>query len=119
MTVQTTTGEVYQSSRTSTLAIVSLIAGILGWSVFPLLGSVVAIITGIMARNEIRDSGGALTGGGFATAGLILGWAGILLGVCGLCTLGLCLPFSICAAIFAPASGIYSSAILPLAAALI
>ena len=36
--------------QTSTLAIISLVAGILGWSLLPLLGSLGAIITGHMAR---------------------------------------------------------------------
>jgi hypothetical protein len=69
----------------SNLAIISLIAGILGLSMFPLLGSVVAVVTGQMARREIRDSGGSLGGDGMAKAGLILGWIGVGLTVFGLC----------------------------------
>jgi hypothetical protein len=69
----------------STLAIVSLVAGILGLTVFPTIGSIVAIITGYMAKNEIRDSGGAIGGGGLATAGLIMGWIGVALGLIGIC----------------------------------
>lgn len=71
--------------QTSTLAMVSLIAGILGWTIVPTLGAIVAVITGHMAKNEIRQSGGTLGGDGLATAGLILGWLHLALVVVGLC----------------------------------
>lgn len=58
----------------STLAITSLITGIMGWTVVPLLGSVVAIITGHLAKKEINESQGAISGHSMATAGLILGY---------------------------------------------
>jgi Domain of unknown function (DUF4190) len=83
---------------------VSLVAGILGWTFIPTLGSIVAVITGYMAKNEIRGSAGHLGGEGLATAGLILGWLNIalaLIGICvailaiaGLVTIPVCLPFS-------------------------
>lgn len=61
--------------RTSALAITSLISGILGWTVVPLLASVVAVVTGHMARAEIRRSPpGEIAGDGMAVAGLVLGW---------------------------------------------
>ncbi|MFZ2754687.1 MAG: DUF4190 domain-containing protein [Lysobacteraceae bacterium] len=66
---------------TSTLAIISLVAGILGWTLLPLLGSVGAIITGHMARGEIRRSAGAIDGDGFAIAGLVLGWGSVIVAV--------------------------------------
>lgn len=66
---------------TSSMAIVSLVAGILGWTLAPWLGSVVAIITGHMARSEIRRSNGTIEGDGLAITGLVLGWASILLTV--------------------------------------
>jgi len=62
-------------SPTSTTAILSLVFGILAWVGLPLLGSIVAIICGHMARSEIANSGGAVQGEGLALAGLILGWA--------------------------------------------
>ena len=62
--------------QSSTLAIVSLVAGILGWTLAPFIGNVVAVITGHMARKEIRLNP-AREGSGFATAGLILGWVGL------------------------------------------
>jgi uncharacterized membrane protein SpoIIM required for sporulation len=71
--------------KTSTMAIVSLIAGIAGWSLLPFLGSIVAIITGHIAQGEIKKSGGMVTGKGMATAGLILGYLSIALGICALC----------------------------------
>ncbi len=62
------------ATQTSTLALVSLISGILTWVMLPLLGAIVAIITGHMAKSEIKKSMGALSGDGLATAGLVLGY---------------------------------------------
>ncbi|MCS6907026.1 MAG: DUF4190 domain-containing protein [Anaerolineales bacterium] len=73
------------SPPTSSMAVVSLVAGILGLSLFPFIGSIVAVITGNMAKGEIRNSRGALGGEGLAKAGVILGWIGIGLGVLGIC----------------------------------
>jgi hypothetical protein len=67
------------ATPTNTLAIVSLAAGILSWIVFPFIGGIVAIVTGHMARSQIRDSMGAQTGDGLALVGLILGYAHIIL----------------------------------------
>lgn len=72
-------------AQTSTLAIVSLVSGILGWTLVPTLGAIVAVITGHMAKNEIRASGGHLAGDGLATVGLILGYVHLGLVVIGLC----------------------------------
>ena len=63
--------------QTSALAIVSLIAGILGWSLLPLIGSLVAIVTGHLARGEIRRNP-ALDGNAMAVIGLILGWLAVV-----------------------------------------
>lgn len=63
--------------QTSGLAITSLVSGILGWTLLPLIGSLVAILTGHMARGEIRRSNGQLDGDGLAVAGLVLGWISI------------------------------------------
>jgi len=67
--------------QTSTLAIVSLVAGVLGWSLMPGVASLVAIICGHMARSEIRRNPGTTDGDGMAVAGLILGWTAIGLAV--------------------------------------
>lgn len=59
----------------SSLALASLISGILGWTIVPILGSLAAIITGHLAKKEIQESHGAISGAGMASAGLILGYA--------------------------------------------
>ncbi len=66
---------------TSSLAIVSLVFGLLGWSFLPMLGSLVAIITGHLARGEIRREPARLQGDGLAIAGLVLGYAAIAMAV--------------------------------------
>jgi len=73
--------------QTSTLAIVSLIFGILGWFVLPFVGSIVAIFTGHMARAEICRDPARLEGDGLALAGLILGWLSVALWVLGVLVL--------------------------------
>ncbi|MBL8261946.1 MAG: DUF4190 domain-containing protein [Xanthomonadaceae bacterium] len=70
--------------KTSTLAIISLVAGILGWTLLPFLGSIGAIITGHMARGEIRRSNGALEGDGMALIGLVLGWLSVIISILGI-----------------------------------
>ena len=67
--------------QTSTLAVVSLVFGILGWTLLPFLGSLVAVVCGHMARGEIRRALGALEGDGMAVAGLVLGYLVIGLSV--------------------------------------
>lgn len=67
--------------ETSPLAIASLVSGILGWTLLPWLGSIVAIITGHMARSEIRANPATKDGDGLALAGLIMGWAMIALSI--------------------------------------
>ena len=67
--------------RTSTLAIISLVSGLLGWTLVPFLGSVAAIVTGHMARAEIRREAETTEGDGLAIAGLVLGWAMVAISV--------------------------------------
>jgi hypothetical protein len=67
------------SRPTSSLALVSLVSGILAWILLPIVGAIVAIITGHMARRELRAEAGRLSGDGMATAGLILGYAQVVL----------------------------------------
>jgi hypothetical protein len=76
------------SPQTSTLAIISLIAGILGFTMLPLIGSIAAIVTGYAARKETRAVP-PLGGDGLATAGIIMGWVQIALGVVGFCCFAL------------------------------
>jgi hypothetical protein len=71
--------------RTNTAAIISLVFGILCWFVLPFVGAIVAVVTGHMARGEIRRAPpGTLDGDGLALTGLILGWAHIALWIIGL-----------------------------------
>jgi hypothetical protein len=71
--------------KSSTLALISLIGGITGFTVLPFLGAIVAVITGHMAHSEIKKSGGMITGKGMATAGLIMGYLVLAGGLCVIC----------------------------------
>ena len=66
----------------STLSLTSLIMGIVGWVFLPIVGAIIAVITGHMAKKEIRQSNGLLGGDGMATAGLVLGYSNLALGLC-------------------------------------
>ena len=77
---------VYESVLpTSTLAIVSLVSALLGFTLFPVIGGIVALVTGYMARNETRAIPARFSGDGMATAGIIMGWIQIGLLVIGIC----------------------------------
>jgi hypothetical protein len=65
--------------------VISLIAGIASYFIVPVLGAIAAVITGGMAKKEIRESAGQLTGMGMANWGVILGWINLALGLIGLC----------------------------------
>lgn len=65
---------------TERLAIISLVAGIAGFF-FPVVGPVTAIVSGHVARAEIRRSNGRLGGDAFARTGLILGYVWVVLSV--------------------------------------
>lgn len=68
--------------RTSTLAVVSLIFGILSYVFLPFIGAFVAVICGHAARSEIRHAPpGTVEGDGMALAGLILGWIQLVLSI--------------------------------------
>ncbi|TVS12789.1 MAG: DUF4190 domain-containing protein [Wenzhouxiangella sp.] len=67
--------------ETSALAIVSLVFGILAWIALPLIGALIAIVTGHMARSQIRAAYGGLQGDGLAVAGLVLGYLQFLIGL--------------------------------------
>jgi hypothetical protein len=70
---------------TSTLAVVSLVTGVLGFGVIPVLGSIIALITGYMARKETRAVPPVASGDGMATAGIIMGYVQLVLLVIGAC----------------------------------
>jgi hypothetical protein len=67
--------------------VISLIFGILSWVMLPVVGPIVAVVAGHMARAEIRSSNGQVGGGGMATAGLILGYLQIALFVLAICAI--------------------------------
>ena len=69
----------YTARPTNTLAIISMILGIAGYVVLPFVAGIAAVITGHIARGQIRRTGEA--GRGFALAGLILGYVNIALTV--------------------------------------
>jgi hypothetical protein len=75
------------SPPNSGAATVSLIFGILAFVFLPVIGAIIAVIAGHMARNEIRASGGRLGGNGLATAGLVLGYIQIILLVLFVCAI--------------------------------
>src|SRR5687767_9091346 len=79
----------------STLAIVSLVSAILGFTFFPVVGGIVALITGYMARNETRSIPPRASGDGMATAGIIMGWIQIGLLVIGICCVAASLLFGL------------------------
>lgn len=71
------------SRKTSVLAIISLVSGLLTWFSLPLVFLVIptpicmiaAIVCGHLARSEIRRDPANIEGDGLAVAGLVLGWA--------------------------------------------
>ena len=69
------------AQQTSSLAVISLIAGIASFFIVPVLGAIAAIITGNMAKKEIRQDPRHYTGMGMAKWGLILGWINIAFGL--------------------------------------
>jgi len=72
---------------TSTLAIVSLVASILGLTFIPLIGSIVGVVTGHMALKEIREKAGQVSGDTLAKVGLGLGYGGLALWLLCLCAI--------------------------------
>jgi hypothetical protein len=82
----------------SNMALASMILGLLGWTILPGLASIAAIVTGHMAKKEIKESMGQLGGDGMATAGLVMGYASVAIVLCvclamaGMMALGLSIP---------------------------
>lgn len=72
-------------ARSSSWAIVSLICGILAWLGVFGLGGLLAVIFGHIAKKEIRESNGMVSGDGLATVGLILGYVNIAISLIGVC----------------------------------
>ena len=70
--------------RTPPAAIWSLILAVLSFTCGWLFTAIPAVICGHIARAKIRKSGDALGGRGIATAGLILGYIALVLGIMGI-----------------------------------
>ena len=72
-----------QPQSTSVMAIISLVTGILG--IFPCctigIFSIAGIVLGYLGKKEIAESNGTKKGAGLATAGLITGVVGLVLGI--------------------------------------
>ena len=78
---QPPSGYGYQSTpRTNGLAIASLVLGI-AQIFLCIIGGILALVFGYIARRQIDESGGTQGGRGMAIAGIILGWIGIGLGI--------------------------------------
>lgn len=77
-------GHTSSSSTTNTMAIVSLATGVASWFFLPTIGAIIAIVTGHMARNQIKSSYGAESGDGMALVGLILGYLNLVLSCLGI-----------------------------------
>jgi hypothetical protein len=69
------------TTKTNTLAIVSLVASIAGIVILWGIGSIAAVICGHISLNQIKKTGEQ--GRGMALAGLIIGYAGIVLAIIG------------------------------------
>lgn len=65
-----------RSAQTSGAAIASLVIGIISFLFCPLIGSIAAVVCGHVARSNIRNSRGTLSGDGLAVAGLVMGYLG-------------------------------------------
>ena len=70
---------------TSTLAIVSVVSALLGFTVIPGIGGIIALVCGYMARKETRSTPPTASGDGMATAGIIMGYIQVGLVVLGVC----------------------------------
>ena len=72
---------------TSGTAIASLIFGILGFTVAPILGGIIAVLTGYAARKDTRAVPPRASGDGLATAGIVMGYIQLGIAAIGLCCL--------------------------------
>jgi hypothetical protein len=63
-------------TETNGFAVASLVLGIV-WAMW--LGSILALVFGYIAKDQIDRSGGRQTGREMAVAGIVLGWVGVAL----------------------------------------
>lgn len=64
-------------SKTSALAVWSLVLGVLSLTCFSILAAIPGVICGHKALSRISNSGGGLSGKGLAIGGLVTGYIGI------------------------------------------
>ena len=76
----TTTVPAVPGKRTEGFAIASLVCGILGFFGVPIVGSILAIVFGSVARKRITQDP-TLGGTEMARAGIIIGWIGAVLAI--------------------------------------
>lgn len=67
--------------RVSGMAIASMVCSIAGFMMCFIIGQIVGIVLGYNAKKEIKNSRGNISGDGFATAGIIIGWIGLVLDI--------------------------------------
>lgn len=70
----------------NSLGVWSLVLGIASFIVCPILASIGAIVTGHMSRKAVRE--GQADNGGLGMAGLILGWASLVLSIVAIVIIG-------------------------------
>ncbi len=71
---------------TNGLAVASLVLSLLGLlGILPLLGTILGLIFGYSARNQIAQSRGAQGGEGMAKAGITIGWITLGIWALGIC----------------------------------
>ena len=99
---QTTSNASSVPVQASSMAIVSMVSGIACWFVLPLIGALIAVVTGHMAKKEIRESGGRLSGVEMANAGLVLGYVHLAISFLAICLVMLIIAGLIAFAISVP-----------------
>ncbi len=72
----------YAAPKTNALSLVSLISALVGLFIVPVIGSIVAVVTGHISLHQLKTSGE--TGRGMALAGVIIGWISVGLMVIGI-----------------------------------
>jgi len=66
------------SVETNTMAVIAIVGGAASWIGFPIIGAIVGIVCGHIARGQIRRDGGSKSDYQVATIGMWLGYAHML-----------------------------------------
>ena len=68
------------NAETNPLAVVSIVCGMLGlFGILPAIGSVIAVVTGHLARRELASQQHAQQGAELAMVGLVSGYLGLVM----------------------------------------